>query len=276
MKKEFFGICLMFIVSFATAQKDNPDCAGKNYDLFNNMEDFYLDWCESFEFKPLDIWVERGSRKITKEGKYTKLHYHLVAGSTRKLVGKQIVTNYASAIKKVKGEVVKDSDDQGYHVSKDGKDLWIVLSVSPNAGERTEYYIEIVEQQAMKQELIANIEEALSAEGKIALYGIYFDVNKAVIKTESEAAIKEIADYLMINPKVSVFIVGHTDNTGDYMKNIKLSKDRALAIKNYLITKYKIVATRLIADGVGPLAPIASNTNEEGKKLNRRVEVVLK
>ena len=260
----------------AIAQKDNPDCANKGYELFTNLEGFFIDRCESAEFKTLEFWVERGSKKVTKDGKYTKIWYKQSPESNRSIVGKQIVANYANAVKKAKGTVVKDSDDMAYHVTKNGKSLWIALSVSPYAPERKDYYIEIVEEEAMKQEITANIEEALAESGKIALYGIYFDVNKAVIKSESEPAIKEIADYLSKNPKTSIFIVGHTDNTGDYAKNIKLSKDRAAAIKASLISKHKIATTRLFADGVGPLAPVSSNANEEGRKLNRRVEVVLK
>ena len=267
------GCAFMFA---AVAQNDNPDCADKDYDLFTNLEGFFIERCESAEFKTLEFWVERNSRRVTKDGKYTKLWYRQSPQSTRSIVGKQIVANYANAVKKAKGTVVKDSDDMAYHVTKNGKSLWIALSVSPYAPERKDYYIEIVEEEAMKQEIVANIEQALADEGKVALYGIHFDVNKAVIKPESEAAIKEIADYLTKNPKSSIFIVGHTDNTGDYAKNIKLSKDRATAIKTNLVTKYKIATTRLFADGVGPLAPIANNANEEGRKLNRRVEVVLK
>ena len=258
------------------AQKDNPDCADKDYDLFTNLEGFFIERCEAAEFKTMEFWVERGSRKVTKDGKYTKLWYKQSPQSTRSIVGKQIVANYAIAVKKAKGEVVKDSDDMAYHVIKDGKSLWIAISVSPYAPERKDYYMEIVEEAGMKQEITANIEEALAENGKIALYGIYFDVNKAVVKPESEPAIKEIADYLTKNPKSSIFIVGHTDNTGDYAKNIKLSKDRAAAIKTSLVTKYKIATTRLFADGVGPLAPVSTNANEEGRKMNRRVEVVLK
>jgi OmpA-OmpF porin, OOP family len=260
----------------ASAQKDDAACAAKAYNLFNSFEGFYIKGCDTAEFKTLEFYVERGSKSVKKQGKYTKIHYEQVPTSTRTIVGQQIVTNYVNAVKKVKGEVVKASDDQAYHVTKDGKSLWIYLSVSPYASARREYSIAIVEEEGMKQEIVANFDEALANDGKIAVYGIYFDVGMAVVKAESEEAIKEIADYLTRNSRQSIFIVGHTDNTGDFAKNIKLSKDRALAIKNYLTEKYKIAATRLIADGVGPLAPVGTNATEEGKKINRRVEVVLK
>lgn len=276
MKLLVASCSILFLSMHSSAQKDNPECAGKTYDLFTNLEDFYIADCATAEFKHIEIWVESGSRKIIKEGKYTKLHFKLAPGSTRKVVGKQIVANYVNAVKKAKGEVVKASDDQGYHVLKNGKSLWINLGVSPYASERAEYILEIVEEEGMKQEIVANFDEAMAETGKVALYGIYFDVNKAVIKPESEAAIKEIADYLTKNPKAPIFIVGHTDNTGDYTKNIALSKERAKAIKTNLVTKHKIPATRLFSDGIGPLSPVATNATEEGRKMNRRVEIVLK
>ena len=237
---------------------------------------FYIADCQEFEFKSIDIWVEANSRKITKEGKYTKIFYKLAPESNRKIVGKQIVNNYVNAVKKVNGQVVKNSDDMGYHLSRDGKSIWVSLSVSPHAGERNEYYIEMVEETEIKQEIETTLQQALADNGKAVFYGIYFDVGKAVVRPESHEAIKSIADYLIANPKASIFIVGHTDNTGDYLKNVKLSKDRAAAVKAYLIGKFKIDGKLLFAEGVGPLSPVAANSSDEGKKLNRRVEVVIK
>lgn len=72
---------------------------------------------------------------------------------------------------------------------------------------------------------------------------------------------------------MNVFIVGHTDNTGTVGGNITLSKARAERIRNYLIDK-GIAAVRLQAEGVGQLCPVSSNETEEGKRLNRRVEIV--
>ena len=69
-------------------------------------------------------------------------------------------------------------------------------------------------------------------------------------------------------------MVGHTDNTGLFASNMTLSKARAKAVKDYLVNKGKIAATRLGSDGVGSLCPVATNGTEEGKALNRRVEIV--
>lgn len=268
--------CQLLLTTFALSQTDNPKCSDKTYNVFTKMEGFYIADCQEFEFKTIDIWVERNSRKLTKEGKYTKIYYKLAPESNRKIVGKQIVNNYVSAVKKVNGQVIKDSDDMGYQLSRNGKTIWVSLSVSPYAGERNEYYIEMVEETEMKLEIETNLQQTLADKGKAIFYGIYFDVGKAIVKPESHEAIKSIADYLIANPKSSIFIVGHTDNTGDYLKNVKLSKDRAAAVKAYLIAKFKADGKLLFAEGVGPLSPVAANSSEEGKKLNRRVEVVVK
>jgi outer membrane protein OmpA-like peptidoglycan-associated protein len=129
----------------------------------------------------------------------------------------------------------------------------------------------------MKQEVSAqDIKGSIASTGKIALYGILFDTGKSDIKPESSKAIKEIATFLQENPSIKIYIVGHTDNEGQLKTNIDLSNKRASAVVNELITTHKIDASRLEAGGVGPFAPVSTNDTEEGKKLNRRVEIVKK
>lgn len=77
-----------------------------------------------------------------------------------------------------------------------------------------------------------------------------------------------------ILPLLKLHVVGHTDNVGDLDYNLKLSKARAEAVVNELVSKHKIAADRLKAHGVGPLSPVSSNDSEEGRALNRRVELV--
>ncbi len=69
-------------------------------------------------------------------------------------------------------------------------------------------------------------------------------------------------------------MVGHTANVGNLASNMTLSKQRAEAVVNALVNDHRIAAARLIANGVGPLAPVASNAAEEGRAKNRRVELV--
>ncbi len=120
----------------------------------------------------------------------------------------------------------------------------------------------------------AAMAKEVAATGHVALYGIYFDTNKTDIKPESAPALDEIAKFLKQDPKVTVYVVGHTDNVGGYESNMGLSQRRAEAVVKELTTKYGIAATRLKAAGSGPLAPVAPNGTEDGRAKNRRVELV--
>ncbi len=114
----------------------------------------------------------------------------------------------------------------------------------------------------------------LLTEGKLVSYGIYFDVNKDVVKSESYGTLKEIATVLNENPNVKIKIVGHTDSDGDDKSNLDLSKRRAAAVKNVLINEFRIDAARIETDGKGESEPIAKNDSGVNKALNRRVEFI--
>ena len=141
------------------------------------------------------------------------------------------------------------------------------------------YQVRIIEEAEMKQDIVVDANAMLSdinAQGRVALYGIYFDFNKSEIKPESESTLKEISKLLSKNPKLNLYVVGHTDNVGDYGYNMKLSQSRAEAVVNTLVSKYSINKDRLTAAGVGPLSPVTTNDTEEGKAKNRRVELIKK
>ncbi len=120
----------------------------------------------------------------------------------------------------------------------------------------------------------ADIGKKLQQDGKIALYGVYFDTGKAEIKPQSARALNEVAQFLKANPKIKLYVVGHTDDVGDYKANMDLSDKRAAAVVADLLGRSGSNATRLIAKGVGPLVPVSTNKNEAGKQLNRRVELI--
>jgi outer membrane protein OmpA-like peptidoglycan-associated protein len=116
--------------------------------------------------------------------------------------------------------------------------------------------------------------EGIKTSGHVAIYGIYFDFNKAEVKPESEPALKEITKLLQQEQNLKLYVVGHTDNVGALDYNMKLSQQRAEAVVKELVTKYNVAQGRLAAYGVGPLAPVTSNDTEEGQAKNRRVELV--
>ena len=120
----------------------------------------------------------------------------------------------------------------------------------------------------------AAMAKGLSTEGHVALYEIYFDTGSATLKPESDTALREITSLLRTDPQLRLFVVGHTDNVGAFATNLDLSRRRAAAVVAALTTTHGIAATRLQAEGVGMLAPIASNETDAGRAKNRRVELV--
>ncbi|MDP4220806.1 MAG: OmpA family protein, partial [Bacteroidota bacterium] len=105
----------------------------------------------------------------------------------------------------------------------------------------------------------------------VRLNNLFFDFNKSELKSESFAELDRLVELLKASPKMEVEIVGHTDNVGNDATNKKLSNDRAIAVRNYLVSK-AIAAKRLKTIGYGSSKPLASNETEEGRQQNRRVE----
>jgi outer membrane protein OmpA-like peptidoglycan-associated protein len=114
----------------------------------------------------------------------------------------------------------------------------------------------------------------LMAEGKLVTYGIYFDVNKDVVKPESYGTLKEIAQILNEVPDVKVKIIGHTDSDGQDAANLDLSKRRAASVKAELVKSFGVNGDRLVTDGMGETQPVAPNDTPVNKALNRRVEFI--
>ena len=138
--------------------------------------------------------------------------------------------------------------------------------------------LDVVESAPMESKMVtvdaATMAENVATTGHVALYGIYFDTDKSDIKPESAPTLEEIAKFLKQDPKVKLYVVGHTDNVGEYQYNMGLSERRAAAVVKELTAKYGVAAARLKPAGAGPIAPVAPNDAEEGRAKNRRVELV--
>jgi len=138
--------------------------------------------------------------------------------------------------------------------------------------------LDLIETRPMQTGMVtvdaAAMEKGLSAEGRIALYNIYFDTDAATLKAESKPALDEIAKLLQARPQLRLLVVGHTDNVGDLKYNVNLSERRARAVVQALTGQYGVAAARLSAAGVGMYSPVASNKSEAGRAKNRRVELV--
>jgi len=118
------------------------------------------------------------------------------------------------------------------------------------------------------------METGLIEEGRIAVQDILFEFDSARILPESSDALATVADLLTDAGDMALLVVGHTDNTGSYDYNLSLSMARAQAVVDYLTGQHGIAGERLQAAGAGMMAPIATNRTDEGRALNRRVELV--
>lgn len=119
-----------------------------------------------------------------------------------------------------------------------------------------------------------DLRRKLLSEGKISTNGILFDSGSANIQPQSLGIVRQVSQVLMQDESIKLNIIGHTDSDGSDEANLKLSKDRAAAVKEALVNIYNITADRLTTDGKGETQPVGDNGTTDGKALNRRVEFV--
>jgi OmpA-OmpF porin, OOP family len=278
MRNITMNVILMcaLLFSITTVRGQNADVKGsKDHPLVTRLPDFYIGQYEENEYAQEDFKTEAGTVPV--EGHEYKIDYRLKEGVTP--TGKiQILRNYENALKGIGAEVMlKGSYYYIFKIAKDGKETWVKVDPGNYDGKR--YELTIVDRTVMKQEVFADaaaMKNGILNNGRMAVYGIYFDSGKAVVKEGSEKTLNEIATLLKNNSSLNLFIVGHTDSDGNLAMNMDLSQKRAEAVVNILTEQYNIAKNRLEPKGLGPLAPVSTNRTAEGKAKNRRVELVEK
>jgi len=240
------------------------------------------------------------------EGKLTRIHYRAPAERT----ALEVYRNYQQALKDAGFETLfgcsidtcggrnfnhavtsdnllrESQQTQHYLAAKLPRaqgDVYTALYVveSRSGGEnkgRALVQLAVLEVKPMEQRmqvLEANeLQRDLGSKGKVALYGILFDTDRDSMRADSKPQLEEIAKLLKASPQLKVLVVGHSDATGALDYNRELSQRRAQSIVEALAGELGIARGRLTAVGVGMAAPVASNRTEEGRALNRRVELV--
>jgi len=277
----FRALSVLFLILCLTplnpvlAASDPDEPGSKDPDIFSRMPGFKISSYETLEFDRYEF--KTGADTSEKVEGHRTFAYTAKEGVTHPS-GLQVVRNYVNAAKAVGGAPVYEYEDGGTQYSiirivKEDKEVWAEISGANNGM----YNVQMVEKQLMKQDVVANA-DALSGSiketGRVAVYGIYFDTDKADLKPASDPALAEIVKMLKADAGLKVYVVGHTDNVGQFAHNVKLSQDRAASVVNTLVSKHGIAAARLTPFGAGPVAPVASNKTDEGKAKNRRVELV--
>lgn len=156
--------------------------------------------------------------------------------------------------------------------------VYVAVGVAQYKEDQIVTLVDVIETRAMEDDLItvdaAYMAKEINNVGKVVLYGINFEHDKATIMEESMSVVAEIAKLLTNEADLKVYVVGHTDGSGALDYNLRLSKDRAAAVVDALVADHGIARDRLDPHGVGPLVPVASNAGDTGKAKNRRVELV--
>lgn len=110
----------------------------------------------------------------------------------------------------------------------------------------------------------------------VRLVGLDFDVGKAAIKEENAELLTKLEDAIALFPNCTLVIEGHTDSQGDDRMNYDLSRDRANAVREYLLNNAQIDAAHVSAVGYGETRPVATNDTESGRANNRRIDVLIR
>jgi len=261
--------CLTLVIQSCFAQAQ--DAAGcKDSPLISRYPGSVLEMCahrddDSYRFTTAD----RKTKEI--EGDFTHIEYRFPKGVTTAPVLRNLVSALHSA-----GYIFEQNptlSQPDFDVHKNG--TWMSIQFFGNSDG---FKVFIVKEIALTQVMVAaaaELSSGIGSSGHAVVNGILFDTGKADVKPGSAPALKAVLDMLTQDPKLKVYVVGHTDNVGAVAANMDLSKRRAAAVVQALFaTPYNIAASRMQSFGDGPTAPVASNDTEDGRTLNRRVELV--
>lgn len=280
MNRCFILLSLLLASARAFAQDDAEGC--KDHPLLSRMNGFVIESC-SKNFNEADFQTGPAEAQ-TFEGNLTTLRYVSTEAIENKLPSEvQILRNYEMAITAKGGKKIYIGEDElgdggtigVFTLTSNNVDYWVRVGdwYSPQGNGIGAFTVLVQELSPMTQEVTADVITAeLITKGKIALY-INFETGKSTVVKESLPLVDQLAAALKEDPDFKISIEGHTDNTGTPAANKTLSEQRAQAVLKALVAK-GIDASRLSAKGWGQEKPVADNATEEGKAMNRRVEIV--
>jgi outer membrane protein OmpA-like peptidoglycan-associated protein len=270
-------LALLLVAPVAQAQEEDAE-GSKDHPLVSRFPGYYITDYKENDFSSHEFSVTDADYK-TIEGKFWEIQYALKEGQKR-ASPLQLARNYTNAfVSKGGTKVFEDVDASGgtmtVTLGLEGRTVWLEVRIT-NGGEY--YRLTFVEEAAMEQKVEftgAELAKMLEEKGSVAVYGITFDTGKATIEPESEKILATVVEVLEADPALKLEIQGHTDNVGTPAANLKLSNERAAAVRSWLVGR-GIAAARLTSAGLGDTKPVADNKTEEGRAKNRRVELVKK
>lgn len=231
----------------------------------------------SYEFYYMNETTNKREKKLVK-GEYWRLIYEVrtASGDRVQNISKlEFFENYKAAAEQRGGKVVFENAVQLILTipRDDGGITWLRVAGAANLGQQD---LIIIDEAPFKQSLTFGpkaLKEALDKDGRVILYEILFDYDKASLQQKSDKQLQHVLTLLIENPELALEIQGHTDNKGEDAYNLTLSQQRAETVRQYL-TLFGIPSKQLTAKGYGESQPVATNDTEEGRAKNRRVELV--
>jgi OmpA-OmpF porin, OOP family len=181
---------------------------------------------------------------------------------------------------KMADTIKADKDYMTVYIGSFVNDKWAIVDKIEEKSFKQSYYliddIKLFDLGTTKYKTIPNrpVAPPYKVNVPFVLKNLFFEFDKETIIPASYPDLDTLAMHLIANPSLKLKISGHTDNVGADKFNQNLSEKRAFEVSKYLQNK-GILRERLTAQGFGETQPIADNTSEEGRQLNRRVEFVL-
>jgi outer membrane protein OmpA-like peptidoglycan-associated protein len=292
----------------ATASNDGAAAGEADHPLVPRYEGARIIRREADEFTdyPLRTGKARATGTRTLEGALTRLTYE----GPRDRSVLEVFRNYEAVLRQAGfetlyscnrvecGDIRKDIEsgerymllwgagDHRYLAAKRSGhegDAYVALYVTRNGGGgpakgRAMVQLDVIETRPMEERMVVvdagTLHGDLARDGRVALYGIQFDFDRDTLQPGSAAQIGQIAGLLRQSPALAIRVVGHTDDKGTPGYNLALSQRRATRIVDALAREHGIARGRMDAVGAGAAEPVARNDTEEGRALNRRVEIV--
>ncbi|PBQ33223.1 hypothetical protein CNR22_16055 [Sphingobacteriaceae bacterium] len=209
----------------------------------------------------LSYWLSTSAQKLVATDNLA-----LLTGTVTNFKGKALGNETISFVNEKTKSVVKINTDKG------GK---FEILVPVDASYVLKYKTFTSDQDYTRMTIPADKEASYEVKIRIdppkeyVLENVYFDSGKATLKPSSNKALNDLAEVLKLKTTMTIEIQGHTDDVGDPAENLKLSQQRAEAVKKFIVNK-GVEASRISAKGYGQTLPVADNTSDAGKAKNRR------
>ncbi len=272
MKRKIILLVVLFILSFGKMVfAEHPAVQG--------LLEFELMKEDIKENKDEKFTVREDGKLAFKSitGKYYYYRYEQKKELNEIIAPSLIINHYLKEAKDKNAFILKEtkSELEFYIDSGSGIRTWCrIVSYSINRRE-TGYTIEILEEKGYSyvMKYSANqIKNELDREGKIILYAINFEENNK-FKPEALEQLKELLEMMLKDRGMNIEIQGYTDDFGRDEENIKKSGNRAEQVKKFL-ELFSVENERIKSKGYGKINPVADNSNEEGRRLNRRIQII--